>query len=125
MTPRVTALLAGVALALAVIFLFEFLFGRDSQLMIPVLISTYGIVGAILGFRFPDKGWRLGIWLVAFWLVLFVGNAFFVGAAVPWQLSRENKSLLEHAMIIVSAFAGVWLGSLVKRNLTKGSFKIR
>jgi hypothetical protein len=125
MTPRVTAFLTGAVLALTLIFLLPFLFGTDSRLMFPLLIGAYGVVGGILGFRSPEKGWRLGVWLVAFWLVLAVGNAFFVASDIPWEPTRENRNLMGHAMLIASAFAGAALGSFIKRNLLNSSFKMR
>lgn len=114
---RVTAFLTGVGLLLVVLSLFEFLLGTGSPLMLPVLVGSYASVGAILGYYFPEKGWRSGFWLIAFFLLLLVGNSLFVGSEIPWDWRKEIKNLIGDVAIVAAAFVGAALGSFLNRRL--------
>ena len=114
---RITAGLAGVVLPLAVVFPLQALVGTDSQFLIPSFVAAYGIAGAALGALYPERGWRMGFWLVAFYLMLLVGSGLFVGSAPPWNWRKEVTSLIENAMIVGAAFVGAALGAFVRRHL--------
>jgi peptidoglycan/LPS O-acetylase OafA/YrhL len=115
---RLIVFVVGVVLSLTVILLFEFLSGSDSPLMLPSLIASYFIAGGILGFVFPEKGWRSGSWLAFFFVILIIGGALFTAGQIPWKWSIELKGILEDAAIVAAAFFGAALGALGKRRLT-------
>src|SRR5437660_12681572 len=92
---RARVFLVGVALVLVLIFPMQGVLGTDSRLLTPIFIAGYGIVSGILGFLYPEKGWRSGFWLVVFFLILLVGSGLFVGSPpVPWDWRKEVKNLV-------------------------------
>jgi hypothetical protein len=116
-TWRITALLIGVVLPLAVLFPLQALMGTDSRWLMPVFVAGYGLAGGIMGFLYPERGWRSGFWLIAFSLILFVGSGVFVGSAPPWDWRKEVKNLTEDALIFGAAFVGAALVAFVRRHL--------
>ena len=118
---RVRVFLVGVALVLVLILPIQGLLGTDSRLLTPIFVASYGIVGGVLGFLFPEKGWRSGFWLVVFFLLLLLGSGLLVGSPIPWDWQKEIRNLIENAMIISAAFMGAAIGSLIRRRLGANS----
>jgi hypothetical protein len=114
---RAMVFLVGVALDLILMFGVESILGHDSTLMTPISILSYGTVGGIVGYIYAEKGWRSGFWLVAFFLILLLGSALFVGSRPVWNWEKEMRSLLQDALIIIAACVGAAAGSLLKRRL--------
>lgn len=94
------------------------LLGDDSWLVMPIIIISYGIGGIILGYISVNGGWRLGLWLVAFWFLMFPIHIL-LAYPVPWDTKRDLQALLGHAMIIVAACLGTEIGAVIKRNHLK------
>lgn len=108
------AILGGLVLALVMLFVVELLQRHDYQLRLPIVVMSYGIVAAILGFSFPEKGWRLGMWLVLFWLLLVLGSTVF-SPSIPVNLRRDLANMIDHIMIVIAACGGAAIGSLIAR----------
>src|SRR5437588_11728000 len=89
------------------------------RLLIVVPAASYSIIGAVLGFLYPERGWRTGFWLVLFFLILLPLNALFVESPPPCVWQREAKGLLEDAVIVSLAFIGAATGSFVRQRMTR------
>lgn len=121
---RLAAFFSGVALELATLFPLQSFLGDESRLTMPIVVASYFIVAMILGYCFHDKSWRVGSWLIAFFLLLLVGSVVFVGSRVPWHWNKEARGLMEAAMIVTAAFIGVAVGSFVKRRVARTSLTL-
>ena len=62
---RILAVLVGVALFLFVAFVPPLWFEDSELLLFLSYISTYSIAGFVMGFIWPNSGWRLGLYLFA------------------------------------------------------------
>lgn len=91
--------------------------GPDVSEGLAVLIDTaaFGVAGVAAGYLWPGKGWRLGLPLVAFWFLMFLGSVLLALDAVTWDAGRELGGLVVHAMIVVAACLGAEVGAIVGR----------
>lgn len=112
---RLKAFIVGVLLMFTVTGAL-FLMGGDARVFLLAHVAAYGVVGAILGFLWPEGGWRLGLWLVAFWFIMQLLSAPF---ADPRTFPRDTKEFLENLlanmMVVVAACLGAAIGAAVKR----------
>lgn len=112
---RLSAFFAGIALAFAVPITLTLLLGEESWLFVPLMVVSYGIVGSVLGYRWPEGGWRLGLWLFAFWLLL-IPLSFIFSDPIPLNFWRELQNLIWHALIGIAACFGAGLGALLRQS---------
>lgn len=113
---KLKAFLAGILLfaltSIPLVFL-EF----TSPLITPLAVSIYGIGGFVLGYYWA-KGWRLGLWLIAFDILLTIPSGLF-GGPVEWDFKREMVGLASLLMLVVAACLGTELGAILKRRQAK------
>ena len=113
---RLKALLGGAILIYAVMASL-FLTGGDPQALLLRHLVAYIVVGAGYGFFSPERGWRIGLWLVAPWFAIQVLGLLFVGSGDYPQDAKESlTSLLENMMVIIAACFGAAAGGAVGRS---------
>jgi hypothetical protein len=109
------AIILGLVLIVVTTLLFGWVPGPYSRLYLPLMIASYGISGAILGFLWPERGWRLGLWLAMFWVLLLLIAAVF-SDPVPWNPRLVIKDLMEHGLIVIAGPVGAAIGAILKRH---------
>jgi hypothetical protein len=112
---RILAAIAGVALLFFVAFVAELRPGTPLLILFIFFIGTYSIAGILLGFIWPDSGWRLGGYLFAIW-PLFLLVAFLFSDPPPvihWK--QELTGLFAYLVILPGAAFGAWAGSRIRR----------
>ncbi len=111
---RILAVLVGVALFLFVAFVPPLWFEDSELLLFLFYIATYSLAGFVMGFIWPNNGWRLGLYLFAIWPPMLLFAAFLSGEQ-PWHVKAELMSLLGYLLILVGACVGAWLGAYIAR----------
>lgn len=113
---RLKALLGGTILIFAVTGSL-FITGGDPQVFLLRHLVAYLIVGAGFGLYSPERGWRLGLWLVAPWLAIQIIT---VPLAQPSDFPRDAEqfftNLLENMMVVVAACFGAAVGAIIGRH---------
>ena len=111
---RIFAVVVGVGLLLLGAVVPPRWFGDSSLWLFSFDVSIYGVAGLVLGFIWPNSGWRLGFYLVAIWppMLLF---ATFLAWEQPLTVRAILMSLLGYLLILVGACVGAWLGAFIAR----------
>lgn len=111
---KAVAVLLGIALFFTLPLVVGFILGDDTPLFLPLLITSYGVSGLILGFTWPDMSWRLGLWLYLIWpaMLLFM---FFLSAEQPSDWKRESRDLFGFFLILIAACLGARLGAFIRQ----------
>jgi hypothetical protein len=109
------AIIVGLVLVVVTPVLFGFVPGPYSRFYIPLIVSSYGVSGAALGFLWPERGWRLGAWLAMFWAGLLLIAALF-SDPVPWNPRLVINDLMEHGLIMIAGPGGAAIGAVLKRH---------
>jgi hypothetical protein len=111
---RAAALLAGIALALLVMPLLDYLVGHDPRLVWPATCAAYATAGAAFGIAAPRDGWRLGPFLSACWYALLPAACLLAGE-LPVDVRAELRELAGHALVLVAASLGAEAGAIFGR----------
>ncbi|MGI8837401.1 MAG: hypothetical protein ACR2H4_12310 [Pyrinomonadaceae bacterium] len=114
MRATAVAITLGLVLVLVTPTLFGLVPGPYSRLYMPLMIGTYGISGIALGFVWPERGWRLGLWLGLFWVVLLL-IALPFSDPVPWNLRLVIKDLIDYSLIVIAGPLGGAVGAIISR----------
>lgn len=111
---RILAVLVGVALLVFGATVPDRWFGDALLWLFLFDITLYSIAGLVLGFVWPDSGWRLGLYLSAVWPPVLL-----VGAFLAWEQPATVKptliNLLGYLLILVGACVGAEIGTLIAR----------
>ena len=111
---RILAVLVGVALLVLGATLPGRWFGDALLWFFLFDFTVYGVAGLVLGFVWPNSGWRLGLYLFAVWpAVLLFG--LFLAWEQPANVRATLMNLLGYLLILVGACAGAGLGALIAR----------
>lgn len=114
--PRMLAVLVGAALFFILPLALGALLGDETPLMLPAHAAAYGVSGVVFGLRWPDGGWRWGLYLLAVWppMLLF---AILLGGEVLWEgrWAGVLRELEEFALVLVAACFGAEAGATVGR----------
>jgi hypothetical protein len=97
--------------------------GYDWRLMAPTLILAHGIIGLIFGFKWPEGGWRLGLYLSASWPPILLFALFLGGENITWVF-RELLELLKIFLMFVAACLGAGLGAFTRRRSSRSPLKL-
>jgi hypothetical protein len=81
-------------------------------------IVSYTLGGVILGFLWPDGGWRLGPYLFASWaaMLVFIFVITDPPSVIDWK--GELLRLFGLLMILPGACLGGWIGSILRRRFS-------
>lgn len=85
--------------------------GNESRILTVALIVGYGIMGAALGYFWPERWRQLGLYLIAFWVLLFL-FALVLSDPTPWNLTGFLKDIAWFMSVIVAAFIGIAVGKV-------------
>lgn len=114
--PRMLAVLAGAALFFILPLALGSLLGDETRLMLPAHAAAYGASGVVFGLRWPDGGWRWGLYLLAVWppMLLF---AVLLGGEVLWEgrWAGVLRELVEFTSVLVAACFGAEVGAIIGR----------
>lgn len=114
--PRVLAVLVGAALFFILPLALGALLGDETPLMLPAHAAAYGVSGVLFGLRWPEGGWRLGLYLLAVWppMLLF---AILLGGEVllEGKWAGVLRELLEFVAVLVAACFGAEVGAIIGR----------
>lgn len=116
--PKVLALFVGIALFFVIPITIGSLLGDYTPLYLPLLVAAYGVSGVVLGFLWPEVGWRLGLWLFAVWPPMLLFALFLGGEALmegPVDMNGMLRDLLGYLMAMVAACLGAELGGIIRR----------
>jgi len=114
---RLVAIVVGILLLLVPAFLFEE--AESAFIYFSIQIAIYSLAGVILGFTWPDMGWRSGVWLYTIW-PFFVLGIFALSDRPPvirWK--EELISLIAILLILPAASAGGWFGAALRTRISR------
>ena len=112
---RVIAVTTGIALLFFVAFLPLQSFANAVSLWFAADIVIYVIAGVVLGFIWPNSGWRLGPYLFAIWPVFIILNVLISDRPPVIHWKEELLGLFGLLMILPGACLGAWVGSMLRR----------
>lgn len=102
---------------------------QTKSLLVPfaIDIATYAVVGALLGFIWPESSWRLGLYLFAIWLPIIIINFFFSDPPAEIHWKQELLAWMGLLLILpgacIGAFAGSTLRSVIIRSRTSDEYR--
>jgi len=117
---RIIAIVAGVALLLSLAFATESRPGMSQLLLSAIYVVSYTVLGTLLGFIWPNSGWRLGSYVCSILPLFLLASVLFSDppAVIHWR--EELLGLLEFVLILPGAVLGAWLGSKIRRYISNG-----
>jgi len=111
---RVLAVLVGLALLILGATVPDRWFGDALLWLFLFDFTVYGVAGFVLGFVWPNSGWRLGFYLSAVWPPILL-----IGAFLAWEQPSTVRAtlmnLLGYLLILVGACVGAGFGTLIAR----------
>ena len=109
---RICAVLVGIALLFFEAAVPSQWFGNNLLLLFVADITIYSIAGLVLGFIWPNSGWRLGFYLAAVWPLMLLFGVF-----LAWEQRVTERAtwlnLLGYLLVFMGACAGAGLGALL------------
>jgi len=77
-------------------------------------IFGYTLAGVVLGFIWPDAGWRLGPYVSAIWAVVLILVFLISDPPRVMHWKEELLSLLAILMVLPGACFGGWIGATLR-----------
>jgi hypothetical protein len=115
---RICAVVAGIGLLLFVAFLSDSWSNASSFLLFTFFVATYSVGGVILGFIWPNSGWRLGLYLFSIWPLFLVASVLFSDPPAVVNWGGQLLALLGYLLILPGAVIGAWLGSRIRGRIS-------
>ncbi|HEY9283012.1 MAG TPA: hypothetical protein VIP46_06125 [Pyrinomonadaceae bacterium] len=117
MRARAVAILVSLAMPFAAFLPLDYMLGGESSVLWPATWAAYAAVAAILGFIWPEPGWRLGAWLFAAWPLLLVLAALFSDGPLVGPAGWKGllQDLAAYSLMLVAACLGAEIGAIIKR----------
>ena len=115
---RILAVIVGIALLLFVAFVSDLWSKTSSLILFTFFVATYSVAGMVLGFIWPNSGWRLGLYLFSIWPLFLLASVLFSDppAVVNWR--GQLLALFGYVLILPGAALGAWVGSIIRRRYT-------
>lgn len=111
---RILAVLVGIVLFVLGATVPDRWFGGALLWLFLFDLTVYAVAGLVLGFVWPNSGWRLGFYLSAVWPPVLLAGAF-----LGWEQSATVRAtlmnLLGYLLILVGACVGTGLGAFIGR----------
>ena len=110
--------MAGVVLLLTLAFLTESQPPMSLVILFTLDIGTNTGAGVLLGFIWPNSGWRLGLYLFSIWPLFLLASVLFSDPPPVIHWREELLALLGYLMILPGACLGAWIGSTLRRRFS-------
>jgi len=115
---RIIAAVAGVALLLSLAFATESQPPMSLWILFSIYIGSFTIAGILLGFIWPNSGWRLGACLFSIVPLFVLASILFSDPPPVIHWKEELLGLFGWVLILPGAMLGAWAGSLIRRSVS-------
>lgn len=119
---RVAAVLVGFLCPLLIMLALKLAFGSEYSSSVESVAYGVGYLfaGGALGFTWPQYGWRLSLWLAAFWLCLPIFDLVFADPT-PWNSLTYLRNIALHVSIVIPGLVGLLLGRIMRMRASQDS----
>jgi hypothetical protein len=115
---RILAVIVGIALLLFVAFVSDLWSKTSSLILFTFFVATYSVAGMVLGFIWPNSGWRLGAYLFSIVPLFVLASILFSDPPPVIHWKEEFLGLFGWVLILPGALLGTWAGSLIRRSVS-------